>query len=339
MSDIEGPGAYSPPSGPPPPPPPTEPGETGTLAANFLGVLFAPGATFKRILNRPGWAGALSLYILAIALSALVYSLKVDWEAMFRAQFEGSLGWKFMSSVLSEEQMEQTEKVALDNILETGSGGMALQTVTQSVIYGTIAVHAMATIFATLFYLMGALGDLKLGRLYLDGLLAFLLLVVFTFAGAAARGLLGLDARGFLPIQAALNGLFFLGYAWLLFKTVERQPTFRKFFSVYVHAMAVPAAAALLAIVVMLVQSGPITVAGNEILRSNVGAILGYEGTGVLPTILSSIEIFRIWELVIVAIAFAAVSRLSFATSAAITFLPWGFVTMAKVALSAVFGG
>jgi len=339
MSDIEGPGTYSPPSEPSPPPPPSAPAETGTFAANFVGVLFSPGASFKRILSRPAWVGALSIYILAIAVSALVYSMRVDWEAMFRGQFEGSLGWKFMSSMLSEEQLDQTEKAALDNIMSTGTGGMALQTVTQSVIYGTLAVHAMATIFATLFYLMGSLGELKLGRLYLDGFLALLLLIVFTITGALARGLLGLDARGFLPIQAGLNGLFFLAYAWLLYKTVERQPTFRSFFSVYTHAMAVPAAAAALAIIVMMVQAGPITVGGNEILRSNVGAILGFEGTGVLPTLLGSIEIFHLWELVIVSIGFAAVSRLSLASSVAITFLPWGFVTMAKVALAAVFGG
>jgi len=339
MSDIEGPATNTPTGEPAPPPPPSEPGEGGSLLVNLAGVLFSPGVTFRRILARPGWAGALSVYVLAIALSSLVYSLNVDWEAMFRGQFEASLGWKFMSSVLSEDQMDQAEKAALENILAAGRGGMALQTVTQTVIYGTIAVHAMATLFATLFYLMGSMGELKLGRLYLDALFAFLLLLFFTIAGAAARGLLGLDVRGFLPVQAGLNGLFMLSYAWLLFRTVERQPSFKRFFSVYAHAMAVPAVGAILAIIVMLVQSEPLTVAGNEILRSNLGAIFGVEGTGVGATLLSSLEIFRLWELVIVSIGFAAVSRLSLAASAAITFLPWGFVTMATVALAAVFGG
>ena len=339
MSDISVPDAHTPSGSGQESPGPQAAGDGGSLAGNLTGVLFSPGPTFSRILDKPTWAGALGVYIFAVALSTLVYSLNVDWEAMFRGQFEGSLGWKFMSSVLSESQLDQAERTALDSILETGRGGMALQTVTQSVIYGTIAVHAMATLFATLFYLMGALGDLKLGRLYLDGLLAFGLLLVFTFAGAAARGLLGFEAREFMPIQAGLNGLFSLAYAWLLYKTVERQPTFKKFFSVYAHAMAVPAVAALLAMVVMLLHSEPITVAGNEILRSNLGALFGVEGSGVGATLLGSMEIFHLWELVIVAIGFAAISRLSIATSTAITFLPWGFITMARVALAAVFGG
>jgi hypothetical protein len=339
MSDIETPGG-SPQS--PEIPPPTGPvpgGDSASLPANFMGVLFSPGAAFQRIITRPAWAGALTIYVLAVAAAALAYSLNVDWEAMMRGQFEASLAWKLMSSVMSPDQLDQAEGAALQNILSTGRGGMALNTVFQGVIFSVIAVHFMAILFATLFYLMGSLSDLKLGRLYLDGLLALVIVMGFSIGGGIVQALLGMDPREFLPYQAGWNMLFLGGYLWILRKGVERQPVFRQFFATYTHAMAVPTVAALIAILVILLKGEPVTVGGDQILASNLGAILGFTGTGALATLLSAIELFRIWEYIIVAIGFKCATRLSFGASLSITFLPWGFVTMTRIAMAAVFGG
>jgi len=312
--------------------------ESGSLPANFVGVLFSPGPTFRRIVGRPTWAGALALYLAIIGIAALTFGLNADWEAITRGQLEESLVWKLLSSTLSEDQLAQVETSAVGEIRALGRGGMTLTTTLQSVLYGGIAVHVMAIIFATLFYLMGSLGEMKLGRVYLDALLCLVILIGFTLLNTFLRGMFGGEARTALPYQAGLNVTLILLYGWLLYRSVERQPAFKRLMAVYAHGMAVPALAALAVIAVVLLRQEPLTVAWDQILRSNVGAIVGIEGTGVLATLLSALDIFRLWELAVVGIGFAVVSRLSLGASLAITFLPWGFVTMARLALAAVVG-
>jgi hypothetical protein len=309
------------------------------LISSLMGVLFSPKTTFQMIVARPSWTGALVVYLVAVALAGLVYSLNVDWEAMYRGELESSLGWRMATAALSEDQLEEMERAALSNIRSTGPGGMTLLTTLQGVVYGTIAIHFMAIIFATLFYLMGSLSDLKLGRVYLDALLCLLVILVLTFGSGAVSAVFSEDARSALPYQAGLNAVFFIVYFWLFRRSVERQPPFKRFMASYAHAMIVPAVAALLSIVVVLLHKDPITVGWGEVLQSNLGALFAVEGSGPLATLLSALEIFRLWELVIVAIGFAAATRQSLGTSVAITFLPWGFVTMARIALAAVFGG
>jgi hypothetical protein len=312
--------------------------EGGSLPTNLVGVLFSPGPTFRRILGRPAWVGALAVYIAIVGISVLVYSLNVDWETMYRGQLEDSLVWRLVSATVTEDQLDNLERSAVNEIVSTGRSGMALTTTVQSVLFGTIAVHAMAVLFATLFYLMGSLGDLKLGRVYLDAFLCLVIIIVFSVLNTFIRGFFGLEAREALPYQAGLNVTLFFLYAWLLYRSVERQPAFKRLMAVYAHGMAVPAIAALAVILVVFLHQGPVTVPGDQVLRSNLGAILAMEGTGVLPTLLSALDIFTLWELAVVAIGFAVVSRLSVGASFAITFLPWGFVTMARVALAAVVG-
>jgi hypothetical protein len=90
--------------------------------------------------------------------------------------------------------------------------------------------------------------------------------------------------------------------------------------------------------VVVLLQSEPVTVGADQILRSNLGALLGMKGTGAAATLLTSLDIFTLWQLVTLSIGFAALTGFSIWTSASITFLPWGFVTMVKLALAVLFG-
>ncbi len=312
--------------------------EGGSLPANLFGVLFSPGLAFRRILGQPAWIGALAVYIAIVGISALVYSLNVDWETMYRGQLEDSLIWRLVSAALTEDQLGEVERSAVNEITRTGRGGMALTTTVQSVLFGTMAVHGMAILFATLFYLMGSLGDLKLGRVYLDGFLCLVIIIIFSVLNTLVRGAFGEDARAALPYQAGLSVTLYLLYAWLLYRSVERQPAFKRLMAVYAHGMAVPAIAALAVILVVFLHQGPVTVSSDQVLRSNLGAILGMEGTGVLATLLAALDIFTLWELAVVAIGFALVSRLSVGASFAITFLPWGFVTMARLALAAVVG-
>jgi hypothetical protein len=339
MSETEatsgpGPDPYTPPTAPSvPAEPPAAP-----LTSRLAGIVFSPAATFKNLVARPAWLGALAVYLVAIGVSALVYSLNVDWEALMKGQFEESVGWKLASSMMPEDKLNEVEHGAIEEILSTGTGGMTLLTTANTVTGGAIGFLLMGIVYGTLFYLMGAVGDIKLGRVYVDGVLCLVMTVAWVILGALLRGLFGSDAREALPWQAGLNSVFLLLFLYMLYNAVERQPAFKKLMSVYAHGMIISAVAALLVIVVVLLQSEPVTVGADQILRSNLGALLGMKGTGAAATLLTSLDIFTLWQLVTLSIGFAALTGFSIWTSASITFLPWGFVTMVKLALAVLFG-
>ncbi|HZE88365.1 MAG TPA: hypothetical protein VE404_02390 [Verrucomicrobiae bacterium] len=325
----------------PPTAPSVQPGpEPAPLATRLVGVVASPGATFKTLVARPAWAGMLAIYLVALGVSALVYSLNVDWEGLMKGQFEESTAWKLASSMLPEDKLGEIEHAAVEEVVSTGSGGMALLTTANTVIGGAIGFMMMGVIYGTLFYLMGAVGDLKLGRVYLDAFLALLMAFGWVMAGAILRGVFfSNDSRAALPWQAGLNAIFFLVFLYMLHGAVERQPAFRRVMSVYAHGMVISAISAILVIAVVLMQSEPVTVGADQILKSNLGVLAGVKGTGLAATLLGSLDIFTVWQLVVLSIGFAALTGFSVWTSASITFLPWGFVTMVKVAIATLFGG
>jgi len=315
------------------PEPPPDP-----LFSRVIGVILSPVTTFRNVVTRPAWVGAFVIYLIAIGLSTVVYSLNVDWEALMRSQFEDSLGWKLASSLVPEEKLSEVEHGAVEEILSTGAGGMTLLTTANTITGGAIGFIVMGIIFATLFYLMGALGDLKLGRIYFDGFLCFLMFIAWAIIGAIVRGLFGSEARDALPWQAGVNTIFLFAFLYVVYKTVERQPAFKKLMSVYAHGMTISVVASLLVIVVVLIQREPLTVGPDQVLRSNIAALAGMKGSGLVATILGALDIFTLWQLVTLTIGFAAATGLSIWMTASITFLPWGFVTMVKIAAAALFG-
>ncbi|HXI02574.1 MAG TPA: hypothetical protein VNI57_05300 [Candidatus Saccharimonadales bacterium] len=318
-------------------PPPQE--DLPSLPSRMIGALFSPGATFRRISGRPVWTGALAAYLVIVAVATLTYSLKVDWESMLRGQLESSLGWKITSSFLPENQLDQAEHAMMSEVLSIGRNGMALNSVLNSVIGTTLVFQIMLILFATLFYLMGSLADLKLGRIYLDGLLAILIFILFAILNAVVRGIFGGDSLAALPYQAGLASIFFIGYFWFLRRSIERQPDFKRLAATYAHAMAVPALAMLVLMVVVVIKSGAVTAPADQVVQSSIAGMLSMKGAGPLTVMLGALDIFTLWGLVVAAIGFASATRLSLGASIAITFLPWGFYTMARIAIAAAFGG
>jgi hypothetical protein len=288
---------------------------------------------------RPAWTGAFAVYLVIVVSTMLVYSLDVDWEAMIRSTWENSLFWKLLASLMSEAQLAEAERVSINETLSVGRAGLALTTVINSVVASLVGFHFLVVLFATLFYLMGALADLKLGRVYLDGFICFLILILFVIANITVRAVSGEDSRAALPYQAGLASVFCLGYFWLLRRSVDRQDDLRSLVAAYAHAMAVPGLAMIVMAAVLLLKQTPVTVSQDLVVASSVGAVLGMKGSGPLPVLLGALDVFTIWGLAAASIGFAAATRLSMGTSVAITFLPWGFWTMARLALAAAFGG
>ena len=59
--------------------------------------------------------------------------------------------------------------------------------------------------------------------------------------------------RAALPWQAGLSCLFFIGYLWIFYRSIERQADYRKMAASYAHAMAIPC---LLGILIALIYPG-----------------------------------------------------------------------------------
>jgi hypothetical protein len=109
--------------------------------------------------------------------------------------------------------------------------------------------------------------------------------------------------------------------------------------SVFAHSLVVSAAAAALTLAVVLLRRDPLTVDISQVLVSNAAGLVGLKGTAFAATFLARLDLFVLWQLSVLSVGFAALTRFSVGMAASITFLPWGFVTMLQAAAAAVFGG
>jgi hypothetical protein len=75
----------------------------------LIGVLVAPGKTFRSIAERPTWLAAFLVVVLSPVIPAIIAMPKMDWEGITRAQLER------MDVQLPQDQLEQriemTEKI------------------------------------------------------------------------------------------------------------------------------------------------------------------------------------------------------------------------------------
>jgi hypothetical protein len=71
-------------------------------------------------------------------------------------------------------------------------------------------------------------------------------------------------------------------------------------------------------------------------LRSNLAFAVDMKSSPLLFSLLESLDVFKIWTLILLIVGFAAISRLSKARSAAIVITLWVFVVLAKVGGAAI---
>jgi len=135
--------------------------------------------------------------------------------------------------------------------------------------------------------------------------------------------------------------LFYLAMAavFLLFNLLGGQLDYRKSLAVTVHAALPRAVQALLTIPVALARSGlTLEEMRGGLLRSNL-AFLAPEGAGKpLVALLSSFDLFTLWNLVLLVIGYRVAARVSRATAATTVVVLWAVVVAVLVALSALGG-
>jgi Yip1 domain len=91
--------------------------------------------------------------------------------------------------------------------------------------------------------------------------------------------------------------------------------------------------------ILILFLKDPATVDLQNVVASNPGALLSDDAAKWLVTLLSSIDVFAIWTMILLAIGFSATDskKLSFGKSLVLVIIPWILFTVVKVGLVAAF--
>lgn len=139
----------------------------------------------------------------------------------------------------------------------------------------------------------------------------------------------------------ALLGIAVAPVAWLLiaavFLVVLRlaggEIGFKQSFATLLHSFMPQVISALLAIPVLLARTETLSMEEMQggLLASNAAAFAPEESSRALVSLLSSLDVFVIWTLVLMAIGYAATARVSRRTAAVVTFVLWAVYVGGKV--------
>ena len=301
--------------------------------ARLLGVISSPGRTFDDIVRSPGWIPPFICFLAMIVISIGIWGMKADFVTIIGDQIENSPFLK----LAPEAQREQIINQGLEPFRKQTQTQTALQTVISAGVNQIPFYHGMALIYATLFVLMGALKDLKLGAAWGNFLLCLLIylgyLGIYMLATIAFR-----DATNSAILLSGTASVAMLGgWMWLLNRRATADPEFHRMLSVCTYSSAVLIVWTLVFAAISLATPTPIQTYVDKMVRSNVGALIN-TGSPALQKLLESLDLFTIWWLSVLTIGFRSATRLSMGMTASITFLPWAVWVLIKIAWTAVFG-
>ncbi len=137
------------------------------------------------------------------------------------------------------------------------------------------------------------------------------------------------------PIVYLLMALVF----WVLLKLLDGDLPYRTALSTTLHSLMPWVVASLLTIPVIL---GREEIGFEElragILTSNLAILAPEEAGAALTSLLSSIDVFSIWTLVLMVLGFSIAARVSRKASAGAVLGVWAIYVLAKVGLAGLFG-
>ena len=146
------------------------------------------------------------------------------------------------------------------------------------------------------------------------------------------------------PLLIAIAALLFTVVFWGAFTLAGGQVGFERSLAVVAHAMLPVAVGALLAVPVVLGLDtiGAEHLESGSYLQSSLGAFAPDDAGPVLLALLSKIDVFTIWTLVLLAIGFRFAAGVSPGTSAltvSLLWLVWIGVNVGLAALGSLAGG
>lgn len=138
------------------------------------------------------------------------------------------------------------------------------------------------------------------------------------------------------PILAI--GIFAIvaGVLLLAFRMMAGEGTFKQAFSVTLYSQFPQVIHGLITTVIIMTKSSVQPDQMNTLLKSNLGFLVDPKQQMVPFALLSSLDLFTIWTLVLLIIGFACVSRFSKAKSAAIVISLWIVTVVVKLGFAAL---
>ncbi len=301
--------------------------------SRFIGVIVSPQETFKDIEQRPAWLFPLVIYFCVFVVAFGFYASKADWVTIVTDQVSNFP----LLKMAPEQAQEQAIKQATDTFRKLTTAQITIQGIVQWGSAFLLIFHLMTLIYSTLFVLMGALKDLRLGRAWLYFLLCVLLYIVYIVINSAGTFMFREEPSNALMLNAVAAVLMVFAWGWLLNRFARSDPEFRKMLSISTHVSAIWTVGALALLAISIATPAPIVTPAETIVRSNVGALVS-TGIPALQKLLESLDLFTIWTLIVLTIGYRVVTRLTTGVSASLTFLPWGLWVLIKIAWAAVFG-
>jgi hypothetical protein len=136
-----------------------------------------------------------------------------------------------------------------------------------------------------------------------------------------------------------LSALIFAGIFWLIFSmVVGAKISFRTSLAVASHGFVPSILGSLIGILILFLKD-PSTVDLQHLVASNAGAFLSSDSPKWLVALLSSVDLFLFWEMILLAIGYSATApkKISFASAMAWILGLWALVVIIRVGFAAAF--
>lgn len=134
------------------------------------------------------------------------------------------------------------------------------------------------------------------------------------------------------PVLSVIGLLVIAGVLLLAFRLFGGEGDFKQAFSVTCYASMPSVIKGIVMLIIILAKGGIIPAqALATLVRSNLGFLADYKASPMAFALLSSLDIFSIWYLVLLIIGFAYVARVSKAKSAVIIVSLWILVLLLKL--------
>ncbi|HSK79614.1 MAG TPA: YIP1 family protein [Thermoanaerobaculia bacterium] len=137
-------------------------------------------------------------------------------------------------------------------------------------------------------------------------------------------------------LYAALAGVFLV-----IFKVLGSQMTFKQSLSTYLYGLVpIGVVSTLINLPLMLVRESitPEEAMGGGVLVASPAILASEETSAVIRSLLGSLNFFTLWTLVLLAIGYRIVARVSIAVSAGTVFTLWLLYVAGKAGFAALFG-
>jgi hypothetical protein len=140
------------------------------------------------------------------------------------------------------------------------------------------------------------------------------------------------------PLLMVVLYVILAGLLWFSFRLMGGEGNFAQAFAVTLYAWVPMILYSIVTAIVVLARGSFDPMSAATLVKSNPAFLVDHEAQPVLFSLLASFDLFTFWTLFLLAIGFAAVSRLSRAMSAGIVISLWVVFVLLRLGYAALTG-